>query len=354
MAKKKKRILIPIIVFLSFLYIFLAAQPLRRETVLESAWITSLKTANTGNTQDVISPFSLNNTFGYIDASGDIILSKAQEGMISFSDSRWAEYEGIPEEIEIKSPLNETQFSLTNPNGYPFFMDDRIFILGKEQNSVSGLDERGTVLWTYDFDAPITCLDANAGLVSVGLLNGTVVLLDQRGKAVFSFDALGSRISVIYACKISDDGSRFALVSGLDEQRFLLFERYSDTYRVIYHEYIGEGFRRPVHLSFVDDDRRVAFERQEGVGIYDIELRQSVIVPLEGTVYAFDTKGSDDMFFIITALDNQEKNLVSIRYPGTIVGKAPFYTDSAVLIRNNSALIIGGGDTLISFELKKR
>jgi hypothetical protein len=67
-----------------------------------------------------------------------------------------------------------------------------------------------------------------------------------------------------------------------------------------------------------------------------------------------DSKGFDDMFFVVTSLSRQEKKLVSIRYPGTLMGKAPFQSESAFLTRNDSSLIVGGGDTLLSFDLEKR
>jgi hypothetical protein len=356
MAKKKKRIWLPIVILLFLLYVFLAVQPIHLETVLKSQWITSAGTDNAshGNVQGMLTPFMLNNRLGYISESGAFAFNKVQDEYVSMSDSRWAEYSGIPEAIDVVSPLNEPLFSISNPKGYPFFMDDKNFIVGKDQNSISNVDDKGNVRWTYDFDAPITSIDAKANLVFAGLLNGTVLLLDINGNEVFSFEALGSRISIIYACAVSHDGSKLAVISGLDEQRFLLFEQNADSYRVTYHEYIGEGFRRPVQLHFIDNDRRAVFEREGGLGIYDIEKRESSFIPLEGRIYAMDRKGTDNAFFVITSLPDRQKKLTSIRYPGTIMGQAPFKTESAFLSRNDSALIIGGGDTLLSFKIEKR
>ncbi len=358
MAKKRKRFWIPIIVVLFVLYIFFAAQPVQLETVLESQWITSIGSAgtesNAADVKGIITPFELGGRFGYVDESGNVILSKSREGYLSLSDSRFAEYEGMPSEIEVMSPFNEPFFSVPNPEGYPLFGDDRNFIIGKDQNSISYVDDQGTVVWTYDFDAPITCADAESGLFLAGLLNGTVVLLNRSGNAVFSFDAFGSRISIICACTISDDGNRLAVVSGIDQQRFLLFEQYAGSYRVTYHEYIGEGYRRAVHLSFIDNGRRAAYEREGGMGIYDVETRKSTFIPLDGSVYAIDDKGTDDVFFVITSLPNNGKNLVSIRYPGIVTGKSPFMTDSAFIARSDSSLLVGGGGALLSFALGKR
>lgn len=357
MAKRKKKFWIPIIIVVFVFYIFFAAQPVGLETVLKSQWITPIEYDVSAESEDVsepLMPFLLNGKFGYIDVSGNLSFNKNREGYVSFSDSRWAEYQGAPSQIEIKSPLNENLFTVRNPNGYPFFLDGKNFILAQNQNAISKFNDAGNVLWTYYFDAPVTCINVNADLVMAGLLNGTIVLLNDNGNEIFSFEVLGSRVAVIYACKISNDGTKLAVISGLDKQRFLLFEQHGESYRVIYHEYIGDGYRRSVMLSFIDNDKRAAFEREGGIGIYDIQSRQSTMIPLEGNVYAMDSKGIDDMFFVITSLPPQEKKLVGIRYPGMITCEAPFKSESIYLNRNDSSLIIGGGDTLISFVLKKR
>jgi hypothetical protein len=159
---------------------------------------------------------------------------------------------------------------------------------------------------------------------------------------------------VILGCAISQDASRFALVSGIDEQRFLYLERSGDTYRVIYHEFLGTGFRRPVYVSFIDNDGKIVFEREEGLGIYSIGGRGSVSLGMEGEIAALDDSGDDGFLFVITSQGPAEKRLISIRYPGIIVNEAPFRSGSVFLLRRNKRLYLGGDLSMAAFELEKK
>jgi hypothetical protein len=184
-----------------------------------------------------------------------------------------------------------------------------------------------------------------------------VEILDRNGKRFFFFEPGGSRIAGILGCAFSRDGNRLGIVSGIDDQRFLLLERYGDPdrgeFRVIYHEFLEDGFRRPVYVSFIDNDNRVIFERQGGIGIYDLRSRESRTIPLEGTVSAVDTEGGGGIFFVITTEPGQ-KELVGIKLPGTITLRAPFHSEHAFLRRLGSRLYLGGGNVLAAFELGKR
>jgi hypothetical protein len=238
--------------------------------------------------------------------------------------------------------------------GYPLFLGGQFFLIGEEQTSLSLVNEGGKLLWTYDFAAPLTSIDAAADLILTGSLDGTVELLDAAGRRVYFFEPGGSRLAVILGCRISGDGSRLAIVSGYDDQRFLMLERFGDSYRVVYHEFLEDGFRHAVHISFVENDRWIVFERQGGLGLYEIETRRSVKVPLRGTVIALDEGGSDSLIFVISSLGGRSKILAALRLPGLIVLEAPFSSETAFFSRRGSEIYIGGDMTLASFELEKR
>jgi hypothetical protein len=139
---------------------------------------------------------------------------------------------------------------------------------------------------------------------------------------------------------------------------------------VAYHEFLEDGFRHAVHIAFVDNDSRVAFERQGGLGIYEVESRRSIKVPFSGTIKALDEVGSQGLLFVITAnsgdtpnyggspangtMRGREKTLTAKRLPGAIVMQAPFKSETAFLSRRGQELYVGGGMTLASFELEKR
>jgi hypothetical protein len=358
-------------------YFFMAARPIPLETVLFPVWLNSVESGvpvymggSPGKTGEEAAasnglphelsqriPFTLGSRFGYINRDGILSVNQVMKANVSISRERWAEYEAEPSRIAVYDSDSEPVAVIENPRGYPFFLDGRTFIISSEQNAISAINEAGAVSWTYEFAGPLTCVDSAAGLLLVGTLDGMIGLLDSGGRQVFSFDPGGSQYSVIPGCAISRDGSRLAVISGINSQRFLVLEQFGSSvadYKVVYHEFLGDGFRRPVYISFAEDDRWIVFERGDGLGFYEINSRKSSKVKLDGEVYAVDHSGGKGMVFAIISRRENARELVGIRLPGRIIIESPFTSEEVFLGRMDSRLIIGGGQTLASFDLEKR
>jgi hypothetical protein len=366
-AKVKRKHWITLGVSVFVIYLFGAAQPIPQEIILVPRWLSSLESdysaAMAGEmppAQGYLVPFTLGNRFGYADTRGQFVINRpvksgaAGRSAVSLSDERWAEFDAVPEALTIRNPQGEALTTIENSRGYPLFLDGKIFLIGDQQTSLSCADAAGSILWSYDFAAPLTGIDAAADLILTGSLDGTVELLDASGKRVFFFEPGGSRLAVILAVRIAKDGSRLAIISGYDDQRFLMLERFGDSYQVVYHEFLEDGFRHAVHLAFVENGAWVVFERQGGLGLYEIETRRSVKVPLPGTVIALDEQGADGLIFVVNALGGRSKALSALRLPGVVVMEAPFKSETAFFSRRDSEIYLGGGMTLASFALEKR
>lgn len=375
MAKENKKVWFIVIVVVFLIYFLSAARPIPPETGLKAAWLSSLDSGETVflDAYDTVSesearvnradarnaiPFVLGEHFGYVDFNGRFSVNRIRRGKLSLSATKWAEHDAVPSTLEIRNKRGEIIETVENPRGYPVFLDGRTFIINSEQNALSETDGAGTVRWTHEFGAPLTCADAAAGLVVAGSIDGVVAVLGADGARLFEFAPGGSRYSVILGCAFSHDAARFAVICGIDKQRFLLFERFGGSgseYKIIYHEFLGEGFRRPVHISFIDRDRRVVFERDGGLGIYEINARRGYSVALEGEAAAIDDFGEDGLLFAVIRLPLSETNkLVGINLPGKIFISAPFRSPDVFLGRSGSRLFIGGGSALAFFELEKQ
>ena len=357
MAKTRKKHWLFLGILFFLLYFFIAAQPIPKETVLVPRWLTSLESGypvNLGgqSTDTAAVPFRLGDRFGYFNDNGQFLLNRLRNGNISYSAWCWAEYEEIPLEIDVYDPAGQQLAVIDDPCGYPFFNEDHFYILGSEQNSVSSLDNRGNVLWSYDFPAPLTCIDSAAGLVFAGALDGSLDLLDASGSQIFSFEPGGSRLAVILGCAVSSDGSKLAVISGIDQQRFLLMEKAGDSYRVAYHQFLGTGFRRAVHIAFMDNDNKVIYERENGIGIYDIVSRTNFTADLEGKISSFGC--ANQYLFVITSEAGNRKRFYCIKMPGAIILDAPFKSEAAFLECRNSGIYAGGDKSIISFEMVKK
>ena len=364
MAKKIKKRWYILGLAAFIIYLFIAVHPIPEETILKARWITSLESnypvglgdfSASEDSEQKLLPFTLGDRYGYVGDDGRFAINQIRRGYISISENRWAEYEAYPSSIQVMNPQNDHVLTVEQTKGYPLFLDDRVFMVGSEQNSLTAIGPSGEELWTHDFPAPITCVDAAGGFVLAGTLDGAVEFLDSSGIPVFTpFEPGGSRLLVILGCAVSRDASRLAVISGIDSQRFLLLERDGDTCKVLYHEFLSEGFRRPVHVSFVDGDSKVAFESEEGLGIYDISARTSIRVPLRGEIVTLDDSGGDRFLFLITSQAPRERRFISVRYPGVIVIEAPFRSSNSFFARRDSKLYLGGNLTMMSFELEKK
>jgi len=381
-GKKKWWYILGIAAFV--IYIFIVPRSIPVETVLAPRWITSLESNYPVNLQDTstladeeepLLPFTLGNRFGYLADDGKFVINQIRDGYVSISENLWTEYEALPSSIKVMDPHNEEILVIESPKGYPLFLDNRVFIVGSEQNSITALGQDGEDLWTHDFPAPLTCVDAAGGYFLAGTLDGAVELLDLSGSLVFTpFEPGGSRLSVILGCAISQDASRLAIISGVEQQRFLLLERPetespgtvrqgterqgtarpSDAYKVIHHEFLSDGFRRPVFVRFINDDAQVIFEREEGLGIFTISSRTSVKVNLEGEITALDDSGENGFIFLITSQGQNEKRFIAIRHPGLIVNETPYKGKNTFLARKRDRIYLGGDLLMASFEMEKK
>jgi hypothetical protein len=362
---KAKGIGIVAVIVLFTAYFFMASRPIPLETILIPCWLNSIESGAPISLQgSPISadeeeklPFSLGNRFGYVSRNGHFSVNQIKKANVSLARELWAEYEPEPDSVAIRDSGGETLAVIENPRGYPFFLDGRIFLINSEQNAISALDESGAVDWTYECAAPLTCVDAAAGMVLAGTLDGAVALLDNGGRQIFSFEPGGSRYLSILGCAMSRDGSRLALISGIDDQRFLVLERFgsgSNDYKVVYHEFLDDGFRRPVYISFIEDDRWVVFERSGGLGFYDISSRQAGKVALNGEISAIDQSGGQGMVFVVISRYGNARELIGIRLPGTVIIESSFKSEEVFLGRMDSRLIVGGGQILAAFDLEKQ
>lgn len=378
MAQEKKKYWVITGLLLFIVYFFAAARPIPRETILSPRWLSSLdsdypvyigenfagseseeieKTADQEPAGPLI-PFYLGDRFGYVDAQGFFFMNQIKKSSLSLAENYWTEYGAEPERLEVFNPRGGLVTVIEKSRSYPLFLDNRIFLVGNEQNTLSALDDAGNILWTYDFAAPLTCVDAAGGIVLAGSLDGVVEVLDNQGKRLFSFEPGGSRLSVILGCAVSGDGARLGIISGIDDQRFLLLERFGGTtageYKVVYHEFLEDGFRRGVYISFIEQDSHVVFERQGGLGIYKISARRSSKISLEGEIDAIDNSGGGGLLFVISSPREGQKKLITLRLTGRIIMEAPFKSETAFLSRSGSRIYTGGGMTLASFELERR
>ncbi|MGL1894336.1 MAG: hypothetical protein OCD02_22080 [Spirochaetaceae bacterium] len=173
-------------------------------------------------------------------------------------------------------------------DGYPFSINNRLFILGRDRKSISEI-VYGEIRWTKNFNYIITTVDANEKDLVIGFMKGEFVVLDETGDLFFEYEVGGSRVSVIYSTSISTDGNCIAIVSGLDPQRFILYQRKELEFKPIFSMNLKDEVRRSPKLFITSNDNNIFIEGSDGFYVVDYSTKESSFIaadyPLKNVKY---------------------------------------------------------------------
>lgn len=345
--------------FAGIAYFLICAIPLPRELVLVPVWARTISgagipaTAGTrsGDASSVTIPFSLGGHYGYFDPDGKILFAAPSPYGVALSRESFATYDRLSESFSLRSPKGNELYRCETP-GYPFIAAQRLFVMGPSQSAVAEIGRDGKPLWSYEFSSIVTAFGASNKLAVFGLLDGTIVGLDQKGTEALNFSPGGSRIAGIYGIAVSPDGLMVAAVSGLDRQRLVVLERRSSTFRVTYHRWLGSDFRRPVALAFTGDGQKLVYEAPGGAGVYDRATRSESLVALPGPEGIGLSVGEPGLL-VLLGEGGGNKRLVLASAPDRRIADLSVPAKDTFLDSRASSLYLGMDDELVRLDLKE-
>lgn len=344
--KHKKHLVLGLflIVFISIIYIILAVRPLNKEYSFTPVW--KISTANpviTTTSSEKQSYFHLGQTLGYFDDKGNISLYQTFPYKVSISNHFFATYSSETENIEFFKSTGE-KAGVIEAKGFPYFVDDLVYVFLPGGCSFSKCSETGKVLWTFEGTFPITAFAAKDKYTAVGLANGTIkVLNNENGATEIDFAPGGSDYPVILGLDISDDGLYIASISGHNHQRFVLSHREENQQKIIYHRFFEHDspYRTVVHFS--RDGNRIFYNFSNGLGIYNLEKKEERTLELKSKLLTI--KETDDL----TVLLGKEKDtytLSIIDNTDTIEGLFSFTADSAFVHAEGNNIYLGKDNSI--------
>jgi hypothetical protein len=278
--------------------IYLLAFPVLsgREGYFQPAWARALPggepQAPSGGTGRV-SWFKAGRWFGYVRADGGLLYTAETLHGVALSDSGFISFAKLAENFVFQDPAGRF-LSGFHAFGYPVLDEGggRLYSISTGLNGLSRLDRDGERLWSVEFFSPITSLALHADDCLVGLLDGTVKLIDVQGKIVQELVPQASRIPVILATAFSPDGRRLAVVSGIDPQLLTLLQRRGGSFAAEQVLQLGSDFRRGLALRFSADGRSLAFEAPDGLALLELGRREPGKIALPGRLLALDCASS--------------------------------------------------------------
>ena len=352
--KTKKHI--HIFVFLAFFflitYIILAAKPLSKEYHFTPQWrknITSPSLKAVGEqTQQIY--FKLGQTIGYFTEDGEISAFKTFPSKASISSDYYAIYNTEDTKIQFFNNKNVEQGTFEVP-GFPYFEDDRIFIFLPGGSSFAKCNPSGKVLWTNENTVPLTAFSSKPDYTAAGYADGTIKVFDNStGIESVAFAPGGSDYKVILGLDISSDGSYIASVSGHNKQRFVLAKNEGNQPKIIDHTFLDSDMIRQTVVKFCDNDKRILYNYDDYLGIYNLEKGKNISIKIDKTVVAIEE--TDSLIFVL-GKKGSEYTVYIIEKTDTIQGSFSFTAETAFIKTCNNNLYVGQDTSISKVKISK-
>jgi hypothetical protein len=288
------------------LYFLLFPYPLGRELVARPRWAVPLPASAGPAPAATGQPswqFQLGERFGYVRDDGSILYVGITLYRVALSSTCFVNYTRLGTDwiLQDSSGRRLTSFS---GSGYPLLGPEgsRIFNVKTDLSGIIELDRTGVDLWERDFPGMMTSVALRGDYLLVGLLNGSLILINRQGSALFEYMTRGSRIPVILGTAVAGDGSLIAALCGIGPQYLTVLRRQNTAYAPLASVGLPDDFRRELRMGFSPDSRFLFFEAAVGAGLFDprgqslrwLSLRGSLAGAAfagHGRIAAFVSKG---------------------------------------------------------------
>jgi len=362
--KRPARVLfaaIPVIVC----YFFLFPYPLGRELVARPRWAVAIpapgpgaasalaasSSPDQGAAADAVSAWQLGDRFGFVQDDGMLLYTGQAAYRVALSSGGFVSYTRLGTDwiLQDRQGRRVAGYSVS---GYPLLSPDggRVFSVKTDLSGLIELDRGGTVMWDRDFPTMITSISVQQDLSLVGLLNGTLVLLDHAGAPLLEQTPGGSRVQVIAGTAAAPDGSRLAVVSGIDPQYLTVFRRGGSGYERESQEPLPTAFRREVRMGFSPDSRWIFLEGASGPGLFDPSSRTMRWLSLPGSLAGASSAFSGKVAAFVS-VDASGAWLVLEPPRGIAVGAERFTARQVFLGTVGGQLLLGWDGTLARVDV---
>lgn len=335
----KRKIIIVCTIVLSVLYIFLAQNYLGEELHFTPEWTEDISHVQQVSGDVELISYKLGQNIGYFTPDGKIASQITFPFKASISDSYYTTYYANSSSITLFSKTGEETAKL-NAYGFPYFQDDRIFMMLPGGSSFAVFNKFGDKKWQYESYAPITAFSSSPKGTVAGYADGTLIAFNEKGTITQKFQPGGSSISVINGAAISKDGSTVACVSGQNPQRFVIAKDDTGHSKIVFHEYLEKDFLQQCLVQFSRNDSLVFYNYNGGLGIADLEKLRSSHIKIPGTIVQIQESDTNNLIFVLSK-DKKQYTVTVIEPFDHPSAHFSFTADSAFLQAKGNSVFVG-------------
>ena len=347
---KKKRRKISLLVLLIF-YILLAPEKENYALKILPAWSSDLKIADNADENSLI-PFRLKKEFGYISASGNISYINEIFYNVTQNNNYFINYSTITDNLIINK--NDGSF-LTNlkTDGFPFFIDERLFVVSANSKRISEWSIDGNDLFTFENEEEITSCDANKDIFIIGTVDGTVTIADKEKKAEKLFKPELSRINAIYGITISDNSDFIAIITGIDPQYMIIMKKKNNQYNKFYTYQFADNLRHSRYISFFNNDRYLCFESNKIFYCFDFFSKKLNKTELSGTITNIQYINSLNLFAVTSAIEGVKSDFILIDPTCKNIYTKTILSDFSYIGNSEERILFGSDQTIFAADCIK-
>ncbi len=350
--------------FFLLIYIFFAAKPFSKELSLTPCWTISITdkeiVLDSEEKPDVVLPFKLGQNMGYFTPQGKIVFLESFPFKAAISKNYRSAYSPDSDTIsfssyEVQKSIKENIESINyiQGSGFPFFVEDRIFLFTPGGFGFSKCDKDGNILWTFKNYLPLLSFSSSEAGVAAGFADGSIIIFDNNGNIRQEFEPGGSTYPVILGAALAKSGKQFACVSGIDRQRFVLNQEKNGFSKVVFHKYLETDQKEPVLVQFSSDEKVVYYNCSKGLGIIDCETYENTIIPLKGKIISIHEAKDLNLTCILTKSE-REYYIYFVEDFDHLIGHFSFEAQSSFINIENDMLFIGKNDEISCVKMEQK
>ena len=145
-----------------------------------------------GGSDAVAAPFQLGALFGYVQSNGNVLHAENTLFRVTLSEAGFVNYTRLGTDWIMDDPRGTRLFHFSG-RGYPLLSPDgqRIFNIKTDLTGLIEMNRAGDAIWDRDFPSLMTSISLQPDTLLVGLLNGSLLLLNRQGSPVFELSPDG-------------------------------------------------------------------------------------------------------------------------------------------------------------------
>ena len=238
--------------------------------------------------------------------------------------------------------------------GYPLILNSHIFVVDLWKGRIQEFDAQGRNLWSWQGLGPITAIDAARSTIVLGLLDGSVQIFNSHGVRRVVKPVSTENDGIVYGLALSSDGSRLAVLSGLNEQKVAEYDLDSMTV-------LAEGrrlesrFNRPVKMVYSSDNSVLWIEQKDKViqiGPDEVFLE----ILQEGRLLTLEAPEADGQLMVLSEqIRNNAAPIYIMNFytiEGALVSSRTFFNRPEDIVLQNGQVFFSEGGRIL--KMKRR